>query len=128
MRLITPTDVREYTNFESVQSRREEQLNFDILQAETDIFDYCGHDFSDTERYPTIPEEVKLSAIKLAEYYALINSDESLVKGITSERLGDYSYQIGKDGETKKFSLRSLLKSHVQQTGSKGKTFKVRAF
>ena len=127
MTIITPIDVREYSAFDTILSRREEQLNFDILQAEQDLFDYCGHDFSNATDYPTIPTEVKLGAIKLAEFYALINSDESLVKGIKSEKLGDYSYQLG-DGDTKRFSLSTLLKKHVQKTGTKGKTFKVRSF
>lgn len=127
MPLITPVDVREYTAFSTVSDRRDDQLNFDILQAEQDIFDYCGHKFDDSEEYPTVPNEVSLSAIKLAEYYALINHDESFVKGIKSEKLGDYSYQLS-DGETKHFSLSKLLKSHVKSTGTPGKTFKVRLF
>ena len=120
--MITPEDVRQYSEFDTVKTRQETQLKFDIVQAKQDIFKYCGHDFSD---YPELPEEVELAFIKLAEYYAIINSDEGRVRGIKSESLGDYSYTIG-DGDTKKLSLKSLLDEYVEDTGQKGTKFKMR--
>lgn len=120
---LVPSEVMDYTSFQSVKDRTSIQMDGDILQAEQDVFSFCGHDFSDEVFYP---EVVKLALIKLAEYYALVNSDESLVKGVTSEKLGDYSYTI--NGEVKTFSLATLLRNYVKEKGKKGTTFKVRAF
>lgn len=120
--MISPKDVKDYSEFSSVQTRSDPQLKFDIIQAKQDIFRYCGHDFSE---YEVIPEEVKLAFIKLTEYYAVINSDESRVKGIKSETLGDYSYTM-EDGSKETLSLRSLLEDYVKDSGQRGTKFRIR--
>lgn len=98
MPLITPEQVIDYTEFEAVKARAPNKLQSDILQAETELFSKAGHKF-DTPDYVPLPATVQLALIKLAEYYALINSDESIAKGYASERLGDYSYTLS-DGRT----------------------------
>lgn len=83
--LITPEEVIAYSVFEAVKSRPEDLLQHDILEAETEIQSIVGHDFSG-EKYQPLPEKVKLALLKLAQYFALINSDESIVKGYKSEK------------------------------------------
>jgi hypothetical protein len=118
---ITPTDVKEYSEFGAVQNRPDSKLEKDILRAETEIFAYCGHRFDDAIKYPSgPPEEVKLAIILLAEYYALTSGDESMVKGYKSEKIGDYSYTLA-DGRTiEKPSISTLLVSHVIESGNIG--------
>ena len=98
MPLIMPEQIIGYTEFEAVKARSPDKLESDILQAETELFTKAGHRF-DKSPYPPIPPEITLALIKLSEYYALINSDESIAKGYTSERIGDYSYTLS-DGRT----------------------------
>lgn len=95
--LVTPTEVIEYTAFAKVKSRQPSQLEMDIIQAEAEIFTWCGHTFSETD-YPEIPAEVKLAAIKLTEFFALSNTDTGFVRGYQSESIGNYSYTLS-DGE-----------------------------
>ena len=127
MPLITPQNVRDYTVFKPVSDRITTLLDYDIIQAEQDVFAYCGHEFDDITFYPTIPTEVKLALIKLAEYYALVNSDESLAKGYQSEKIGDYTYTLG-DGTNFSVRLDKLIGKHVKSGGSNGTKFKLRAF
>ncbi|MED2944210.1 DUF3199 family protein [Bacillus swezeyi] len=111
--LITPDEVIAYSVFEAVKSRLEDLLQHDILEAETEIQSIVGHDFSD-EKYQPLPEKAKLALLKIAQYFALINSDESIVKGYKSEKIGDYSYTLG-DGQTiQKPDVENLLKDFVE--------------
>jgi len=126
--IITPQDVRDYSTFASVQGRTDTQLEMDILQASQDIFDYCGHEFTDPDKYPDgqVPAAVKLAFIKVTEYYALLNTEEAFSKGIVSEKIGNYSYQLGEGGMRTAFNLRTLLRGHVLPTGTGG--FRLGAF
>ncbi|MBU8682003.1 protein YqbG [Bacillus haynesii] len=111
--LITPEEVIAYSVFEAVKSRPENLLQHDILEVETEIHSIVGHNFSD-EKYQPLPEKVKLALLKMAQYFALINSDESIVKGYKSEKIGDYSYTLG-DGQTiQKPDVENLLKDFVE--------------
>lgn len=121
--MITPQQVIDYTSYDGVKNRTNDQLKFDIIQAREDIFKYCGHDFSE---YAKLPEEVVLAFIKVSEYYALINSDESIVKGIKSEKLGDYSYTLG-DGAKQELKIGSLLDKYIKENARKGTRFKMRS-
>lgn len=127
MALIIPQQIIDYTEFETVKSRAPNKLESDILQAETELFSKAGHRF-DKPPYPPIPPEVTLALIKLAEYYALINSDESIAKGYTSERLSDYSYTLS-DGQTiKKPAIDLLIADYVQKAAPKRPvSFRMRA-
>ncbi|KAA6482244.1 protein YqbG [Bacillus swezeyi] len=111
--LITPDELIAYSVFEAVKSRPENLLQHDILEAETEVQSIVGHNFSD-EKYQPLPEKVKLALLKMAQYFALINSDESIVKGYKSEKIGDYSYTLG-DGQTiQKPDVENLLKDFVE--------------
>lgn len=123
--MIEPADLIGYTAFDVVKQRATEALKFDIIQAKQDIFAFTGQTFTDPKYAPTLPDEVKLAFIKVAEYYALVNSDESLVKGIKSEKIGDYSYQVG-EGKLQSFSLDNLLAGHII-LGKSGLRFRMRS-
>lgn len=86
MLLITPDELKSYSVFESVKTRPDELLKQDILEATADIILKVGHDFSDAEYIP-LPETVRLALLKLSQFYALINGDESIIKGYTTEKL-----------------------------------------
>lgn len=121
MPLIAPSDVKTYTDFESVQNRDEKKMEKDIMRAELDVFKYCSHRFDDAEKYPSIPEEVKLALILLTEYYSLTSGDESLVKGYRSEKIGDYSYTLGDGTAVSKPDFDMLLADHTIESGSAGR-------
>ncbi len=121
--LATPEEVQQYTVFPEVKNRPLELLAFDIVQATADIYAWVGHKFSEAE-YPEIPPVVNLTAIKLAEYYALLNSDDSAVKGYQSESIGNYSYSLG-NGSTKTVSLGTLLKDYVKKGGNSSSGFRM---
>lgn len=127
MPLITTEQVSAYTEFETVKNRDPAKLASDILQAEIEVFSKAGHRF-DTPAYVPLAAEVQLALIKLAEYYALINSDESIAKGYTSERLSDYSYTLS-DGRTViKPAIDLLIAEHVIKPAPKRPvSFKMRA-
>jgi hypothetical protein len=119
--------VKEYTAYETVKARADAQLAFDIIQAEQDIFSYCGHDFT-ADEYTPLPVPVKIALIKVTEYYSLINSDESGIKGYKSEKIGDYQYQVGDSAGTPifaRFALASLLKPFILP-GKGGPRFRLR--
>lgn len=124
--LITTNKVIGYTEFDSVKNRDIDKIEKDILQAETEIFNICNHKFTD-EKYATLPEEVSLAITKLAEYYALVNSDESLVKGYKSENIEGYSYTLG-DTTTrvKKPDIYNLIKSYIVDEEVKTETVRFR--
>lgn len=124
--MITPQEVKDYTAFEDVKERDNEQMKFDIIQASQDIFTFAGHKFTDS-KYAVLPEEVKLAFMKLTEYYALVNSDESITKGYTTEKIGDYSYTITNGSVVQKFSLHTLLSDHLQLVGENRIRFRLRS-
>ncbi|WP_373325629.1 DUF3199 family protein [Sporomusa paucivorans] len=127
MPLITPEQVIEYTEFEAVKARAPNKLQSDILQAETELFSKAGHKF-DTPAYTPLPATVELALIKLTEYYALINSDESIAKGYTSERLGDYSYTLSDGRTVSKPAIDLLIAEYIQKAAPKRPvSFKMRA-
>lgn len=127
MALITPEQVVAYTDFESVKARAPSKLVSDILQAETELFTKAGHRF-DVPAYIPLPAPAELALIKLAEYYALMNCDESVAKGYSSEKLGDYSYTLP-DGRTiSKPAIDLLIAEYVQKQAPKRPvSFKMRA-
>jgi hypothetical protein len=86
---VTPSDVKAYSDLEDVTSRSETKLAVDISRAEAYIIKYCHHDFSDTEKYATIPEDVKTADIILSEYYA---HKQKAIGNLKSETFDDYSY------------------------------------
>lgn len=113
MLLITPDELKSYSVFESVKTRPDELLKQDILEATADIILKVGHDFSDAEYIPLL-ETVRLALLKLSQFYALINGDESIIKGYTTEKIGDYSYTLGDGSSLQKPDVYALIKDYVK--------------
>ncbi|MCY7570951.1 MULTISPECIES: protein YqbG [Bacillus] len=111
--LISPEDVRAYTVFESVQNRSDELLISDIIEAEAEVFKIVGHDFT-SEKYQPLPEKAKIALIKMAQFFALINGDESIIKGYKSEKIGDYSYTLADGNAISKPDVYNLLIDFIE--------------
>ncbi|MFL0361440.1 DUF3199 family protein [Pseudobacillus sp. 179-B 2D1 NHS] len=126
MLLITPTDVIAYSVFDAVKERPAPLLEQDILEAEIEIESIVGHDFSEVA---LLPDKVRLALLKMAQFYALINSDESIVKGYISEKIGDYSYTLANGQTIRKPDIKSLLKEFIkaEPTDSGGIQLRLRA-
>ena len=107
MPILTPTEVRNRTSFLVVQNRTDQQLADDILEAEAYIEAFTNRTFE----VPPVPSKVRVACMKLAQYYALFNSSEAMLKGYESEQLDDYQYKIGKDATFPDVS--HLLTSYV---------------
>lgn len=121
MSLIVAQDIKDYTVFKKVKDRDPSLLLYDIIQAEKDVFKICNHKFDDPILYATLPQEVKLALIKLAEYYALVNSDEARVKGIQSESLENYSYTLSNGSTVTKPDILTLLEDYMVGSPTKGR-------
>ena len=74
-----------------------------------EIESIVGHDFSEPQ-YNPLPEKAQACILKMAQFFALINSDESIVKGYKSEKIGDYSYTLADGNSIRKPDVLSLLK------------------
>ena len=89
---ITPEQVREYTTYESVKAREDAQLRLDIVWAEAYVCKYCHQRF---ENYETMPEDVILALLMVAEHHAAQAAAGAEGHGLyKSETLDDYSYTI----------------------------------
>ena len=84
---VTPKEVREYSDIESVQKRSDKRLTIDISRSYKYVISYTNNDFSEFEE---IPQNVKIAVILLAEAYGY-NSAIS-ARNIKSETFDDYSY------------------------------------
>ncbi|QGX66458.1 DUF3199 family protein [Bacillus sp. ms-22] len=111
--LISPEDVRAYTVFESVKNRSDELLESDIIEAEAEVFKIVGHEFT-SEKYQPLPEKAKIALIKMAQFFALINGDESIIKGYKSEKIGDYSYTLADGDAVTKPDVYNLLIDFIE--------------
>ncbi|MGE6857493.1 protein YqbG [Bacillus pumilus] len=111
--LISPEDVRAYTVFESVKKRSDELLESDIIEAEAEVFKIVGHDFT-SEKYQPLPEKAKIALIKMAQFFALINGDESIIKGYKSEKIGDYSYTLADGNAVTKPDVYNLMIDFIE--------------
>ncbi|MEK4503917.1 protein YqbG [Bacillus sp. FSL R12-0069] len=130
MALITAQELIDYTVLPEVKNRPVPLLEQDILEADTEIYNLSKIDFGDKTKYPEVPEEVKLACKKLAQYYALTNTDTNAMKGIKSESVGGGDYSYTKDSASiVKPSVMYLLKKYMDAAGvgKKKVTFKMRA-
>lgn len=91
---VTPEEVRQYTEIESVQSRTDARLQIDIARAEQYVITYTHNRF---EEYDEIPSSVKTAVILLAEAYASYANQLKRSNGgaVKSETFDDYSYTAG---------------------------------
>lgn len=116
---ILPEEVIDYTVFEKVKNRNPFLLAMDIIEAEQEIKSIVGHTFDGVDEvgaplYPTLPPEVEIAYLKMAQFFALINSDESITKGYQSEKIGDYSYTLASGQTVRKPDVYDLLADYVK--------------
>ncbi|MCU5196494.1 DUF3199 family protein [Bacillus mobilis] len=117
MTIISPERLVAYTIFDEVKRRDPKLLQMDIVEAQNDIFSLTFVDFQDKSKYPTVPEEVEIACCKLAQYHALVNSDEASVEDVQSQRMGNYSEQT--NGYIKP-DVRSLLFKWIKDKKKQG--------
>lgn len=116
---ITPQQVVDYSVFSKVKNRPAKLLEMDIIEAEQEIKSIVGHNFDGADAegnplYPFLPAEVEIAYLKMAQFFALINSDESITKGYQSERIGDYSYTLASGQTVRKPDVYDLLSAYVK--------------
>lgn len=114
--IITPQDLRDYSAFEAVKERADNLLKFDILEAEANVQKQVEKPLAD---YVPLPAEIRLAVLKVAQYFALINSDESISKGYKSEKMGDYSYTMGEGSGLALPDVSALLEDYAKVGESK---------
>ena len=118
---VTPEEVKAYTSQEDVENRPDEKLAFDISRAELKVIAKTNNNFEDEEKYPEIPEPVKMAVILLTEAYAK-NAVEATRKQVKSETFDDYSYTAESSTiDIEALDLDDLLGPYVLTTG-RGKT------
>lgn len=86
---VTPQEVREYSDYEDVQTRSDAKLGVDITRAEQAVISYTNNKFDD-ESLAEIPVNVKTAIILLAENYA--HGVFQASRSYKSETLDDWSY------------------------------------
>jgi len=113
---ITPDALKSYSTFEAVQNRPDPQLKMDILEAVTYVNKKIEKPLSE---YTELPDELELALLKVAQFYALVNGDESIVKGYKSEKIGDYSYTLSDGSSLSMPDVSSLLDDFMPDDGKK---------
>lgn len=88
---VTPSEVKSYSEYPSVQNRADEKLQVDISRAEQYVISYTNNKF-DSDDLTAIPQSVKTAVILVAEAYAYNASLSANDK--KSETFDDYSYTI----------------------------------
>lgn len=119
---VTPQEVRDYTEIQSVRERTDSRIAIDISRAEQYVISYTNNDFSD---YEEIPQNVKTAVILLAETYGY-NSVVS-AKEVTSETFDDYSYTA--ENNTISFDtlgIKPLLEEFIKVKPKNGVTMRLR--
>lgn len=145
---ITPKDVKDYSDDVAIIGKKEtvtkdgqtvenvivpertnDKLLIDITRAEAMIIGYCHHDFSNAEKYPQLPNNVRVAAILLTEAIAhngyVTNAAYSNYK---SETFDDYSYTAGDTNAVSisGLNLSSLLDEYVESKPKGDVIFRLR--
>nr|DAL85223.1 MAG TPA: Head Tail Connector Protein [Caudoviricetes sp.] len=112
---VTPTEVKEYTDYPAVKNRADTKLKADILRAEQHIISYTNNRFDDEAKFPEIPEPVKTAVILVAEMFAFNAAEGAEGKGnYKSETFDDYSYTLADTtAKLDNLSLGSLLDDYI---------------
>ena len=111
---VTPDEVRNYTEYLEVKNRTDERLAIDIARAELYVIAYTRNDFQNTDKFPTIPESVRLAVILIAEMYAF-NAATGRGGQFKSETFDDYSYTLrDTDAKIDNLLLGPLLDPYVE--------------
>ena len=121
---ITPDEVIEYTEHAVVKARPEPKLKFDISRAEKYIIERTNNPFTDDEKYPEIPEDIKMATILVAEFYS-ISATKNPMEGVKSENFDDYyytKYDNGLEFKVEDLDIGYLIDDYVIEASEK-KTF-----
>lgn len=116
---LTPDELKEYTDFERVKSRADIKLKADITRAENYIIHRTNNDFACEEKYSTIPEDIKLATMLVAEHYSIsvaVDKDSGiLVSDLQGETFKDYSYtkKATKDKSVDDIDIDALISRFV---------------
>lgn len=112
---VTPTEVKDYTDYPAVKNRADAKLKADILRAEQHIISYTNNRFDDEAKFPEIPEPVKTAVILVAEMFAFNAAEGAEGKGnYKSETFDDYSYTLADTtAKLDNLSLGSLLDDYI---------------
>ena len=117
---VTPGEIREYSDRQSVKNRENAKLAIDISRAEMYVINYTNNKFSDNKKYQSIPEPVKTAVILLAESYAASGAEPVEHGGnYKSGSNDDYSFTLA-DAVNKadNLDLSYLLDEYVIQKRS----------
>lgn len=115
---ITPEDLTEYTDIKVVQERKPNKLKTDIFRAEQKIISITNNSFDDDEKYPEIPEQVRVAALLLSEAYAKNDVERAKEKKLKGETFDDYSY-TAESGEINidDLDIYGLLSDYIVSSG-----------
>ena len=90
---VTPQEVQNWTERKGVKNRSAERLKVDIFRAENYVIAHTRNRFDNAEKYPTIPEAVRIAVMLLAEQFATTAAEisSSASAGVfKSEKFDDY--------------------------------------
>lgn len=117
---ITPSDVIAYTTNELVFARSQIKLKVDILRAQEYVISLTNNTFSD-EEYPTLPENVRVALILLAELYAKQAENKANPKFSSETYSDDYSYTLADTSDADELAalnLSTLLSDYINPVSS----------
>ncbi|GAK11393.1 DUF3199 family protein [Geomicrobium sp. JCM 19039] len=110
--VISAEDVKHYSTFSSVKKRSDELIELDIVEAVVAVEAVLGKEVS---TFDELPSKIRIALLKMAQFYALINGDESIVKGYQSEKISDYSYSLASGGTIRKPEIFGLLEGYIDE-------------
>ena len=125
---VTPQEVKDWTEQPAVKNRGSDKLKVDIFRAEQYVITYTRNTFADTDRWPVIPEPVRIATLILAEQYAANAANLGTGAGaFKSERFDDYSYTLADtDFQIDNLKLGALLDEFVETKGPGNMVMKMR--
>lgn len=126
---ITPDELIAYTTFPEVEERSPELLQEDIIEATAEVERVVGHDFSDASKYPNgVPEPARIAYLKMAQFFALMNQDENVVKGILNEKVGNYTVQRADGSQEHYPPIEHLVSAYIEEENTGGVTLRMGLF
>ena len=107
---VIPSDVKVYTEFQSVKERADIKLAVDISRADQYVIGYCNQTF---ESFVEVPPSIKTAIILLTEVYAYAAVEKA--GAYKSESFDDYSYTLADNHAPaiENIDLPSLLDGYV---------------
>lgn len=125
---VMPIEVREWSERESVKNRSDQKLAIDITRAEAYVINYTKNSFDDDKLYSTLPNDVRIAILMLAEQYAANSSELSTgVGSYKSESFDDYSYTLADTAfKIDNLDLGPLLDDFIDTRGKGDVTMKMR--